>query len=320
MKQRKVVYIFLSLLIVMGLLLSGCSQQATPASTAPASTTPSTSAADPIKEVKAAVNTFYYTAADNGSYLIAPDKAKAALDKNDGTYLVVDVRQASDYAKGHIKGAINVPYGVDIGAKLDKIRAAAKGKSVIAVCYSGQSAGQVTSLLNIAGIKALTLIYGMGDVNSGNGWLGAKYPVVTDPTPMPTVSAVDSPNKGIDQAVKNYFFKLPTDSNLIAGKDLHEKLAGDSGSYVLLDVRKAEDFAKGHIKGAVSYPYGPAIAQNLNTIADKTKGKTLVVYCYSGITAGQTVSLLNVAGIPAKSLLNGFDAGWGKLYQNEIEK
>lgn len=320
MMKMKVNYTVV-LALILSLLISGCGQKDVPTS-APVNTTPPATAPveDPIKVVKGAISTYYYSAADAGSYMIAPDKLKAELDKNDGSYLVLDIRKAADYAKGHIKGAINIVYGVDIGINLDKIRAASKGKTLIVTCYSGQSAAQVTATLNIAGIKATAINGGMGAADTGKGWLGAKYPVVTEPTVMPSAPAVESTNKIIDKVVKDYFLKLPEDSNMIAGKTLHEKLAASSEGYVFIDIRKAEDFAKGHIKGAVNYPYGADIAKNLEAIAEKGKGKTVIVNCYSGQTAGQTVALLNTMGVNAKSLQSGFDAGWGLLYPTEIVK
>lgn len=308
------------LALVLSLMLSGCGQKAVPATTPPATAATSAPAEDPVKVVKGAINTYYYSAADNGSYIIAPIKLKEELDKSADKYLVLDVRKAIDYSKGHISGAVNVAYGTDIGVNLDKIRAAAKGKTVIVTCYSGQSAGQVTSTLNIAGIKAITLIGGVGSIDPAIGWMGAKYSVVTETTKMPSAPVVDSPNKTIDKAVKDYFFKLPEDSNMIAGSTLHQKLASSPDGYVFVDIRKAEDFAKGHIKGAVNYPYGADVAKNLDTIIEKGKGKTVIVSCYSGITAGQTVALLNTIGVNAKSLLSGYDAGWAKLFPTEIEK
>lgn len=308
------------LTLVLSLLLSGCGQQATPttSSTTPPSTT-SAPAEDPVKVVKGAINTYYYMAADAESYIITSEKLKGELDKNPENYLVLDVRKAADYNKGHIKGSVNVAYGVDIGINLDKIRAAAKGKTLIVACYSGQSAAQVTSTLNIAGIKASAINGGMGATDTGKGWLGAKYPVVTEPTNMPNSPAVDT-NKITDKVVKDYFLKLPEDSNMIEGKTLHEKLASSPNGYLFVDIRKAEDFAKGHIKGAVNYPYGADIAKNIDTIAEKGKEKTVIVSCYSGQTAGQTAALLNTIGVNAKSLRSGFDAGWGQLYPTEIEK
>lgn len=325
MKQRKTIFSILSLLVILALLLSGCGQQAAPTSSTAApqttATAPSTPpATDPLQDLKTGIVKYYNAAANSANYIIAPDKLKSELDNNSANYLIIDVRKAPDYSAGHIKGAINVPYGVDIATNLDKIRAAAQGKTAVVYCYTGQTAAQVNSLLNLAGIKTLSVNGGMGAADTGKGWLGAKLPVEANPVSMPSAPAVESPNKDVDQAVRDYFLKLPQDSNIITGQDLHAKLATGADSYVFIDIRKPEDFAKGHIKGALNFPYGAELAKNLDTILEQAKGKNVIVNCVSGQTAGQTIALFHSIGINAKSLRSGFDAGWGQLFPNEVEK
>lgn len=72
----------------------------------------------------------------------------AVEDKEDA--VILDIRSAEDYAKGHIQGAINVPYGMDVAASLEKIPS---DKTVYVYCYSGQTASQTALLLNLAGKK-----------------------------------------------------------------------------------------------------------------------------------------------------------------------
>lgn len=321
---------FLASLAIVGLLVTGCGQ-AQPATTTPSSPPVAAvplAAEDSAKAIKGAVETYFNDIGSTvkDSYKIAEKDLKDALDKTPDKYVVLDVRRADAYAQGHIKGAINVPYGPDIAKNLDNIRAIAKDKTLIVACYTGQTAGQTNSLLNVAGIKTLSLNSGMGGPGTAGfetrGWLGQKYPTVTEPTVMPTVPAVPSKSKAIDEAVKKYFNELPNDSNKIDLPVMKDALAKGADKYYLIDVRKAEDFAKGHIKGAVNIPYGPDIAKNLDSIKEKSKGKTVVVYCYTGQTAGQTDSLLNIYGIPTKSLnfgfgMAGFSKGWSsdKAYE-----
>lgn len=100
----------------------------------------------------------YYANMPSDSYKISLPNLKAAIDANSSEYVVLDVRQKDAYDKGHIKGAINVPYGSDIAANLDNIRALAQGKTLVVACYTGQTAGQTDSLLNLAGIKTRSLL------------------------------------------------------------------------------------------------------------------------------------------------------------------
>lgn len=328
MRNKKVMYSLVSLLIVLGLLLSGCSQQpTTPATTTPATTPTTAPAEDPAKAIKTAVEAYFNDLGTNvkDSYKITEKDLKDALEKDPNSYAVLDVRKADAYAQGHIKGAINVPYGSDIATNLDKIRALAKNKTLIVACYTGQTAGQTDSLLNVAGIKTRSLNFGMGNGLEGKGWLGQKFPVVTAATTMPDAPAVASPNKAIDDAVKKYFNNVPADSYKIDLPVLKDAIAKEADKYYIVDVRKAEDFAKGHIKGAVNVPYGPEIAKNLDSLKEKSQGKTLVVYCYTGQTAGQTDSLLNLLGITTKSLnfgfgMDGFNKGWSADKTYEVVK
>ncbi len=331
--------IFLSLLLLVGLIVTGCGQaQPAATTTAPApSTAPatppaptSTPAEDPLKAVKPAIETYFNDIGSKvtNSYKITEKDLKDELNKNPDKYVILDIRRADAYAQGHIKGAINVPYGADIAKNLDNIRAIAKDKTLIVACYTGQTAGQTDSLLNAAGIKTLSLNFGMGGSSVGldtRGWMGQKYPVVTEPATMPSAPAVASPSKAIDDAVKKYFNEMPQDSYKIDLPAMKDALAKEPDKYYIVDVRKAEDYAKGHIKGAVNVPYGPDVAKNLDSIKDKSKGKTVIVYCYTGQTAGQTDSLLNIFGITTKSLnfgfgMDGFDKGWSADKSNEVVK
>ncbi len=338
---NKKLSLFLSLLLIIGLLVTGCgqAQQAatTPSSTPTVSTptktpppTPTAPAEDPAKVIKAAIETYFNDIGSNvkNSYKIAEKDLKDELDKNPDKYAILDIRRADSYAQGHIKGAINVPYGADIANNFDSIRAIAKDKTLIVACYTGQTAGQTDSLLNVAGIKTLSLNSGMGGSSVGfdtRGWLGQKYPTVTEPTALPTAPAVASKSKAIDDAVQKYFNEVPQDTYKIDLPVMKDALAKEPDKYYIVDVRKAEDYTKGHIKGAVNIPYGPEIAKNLDSIKEKSTGKTLVVYCYTGQTAGQTDSLLNIFGITTKSLnygfgMDGFNKGWSADKSYEVVK
>lgn len=327
--QKRKLSLFLSPFLIAGLLVTGCSQ-AKPVATTPPTTPPATTAPaeDSAKVIKSAVETYFNDIGSKvtNSYKISEKDLKDALDKTPDQYAILDIRKADAYAQGHIKGAINVPYGADIAKNLDSIRAIAKDKTLIVACYTGQTAGQADSLLNVAGIKTLSLNSGMGGSGTvgfeTRGWLGQKYPTVTEATAMPTVTAVASKSKAIDAAVQKYFNELPKDSYKIDLPAMKEALAKEADKYYIVDVRKAVDFAKGHIKGAVNVPYGPDVAKNLDSIKEKSKDKTVVVYCYTGQTAGQVDSLLNILGITTKSLnfgfgTEGFSKGWSadKTYE-----
>jgi rhodanese-related sulfurtransferase len=78
--------------------------------------------------------------------------------------------------------------------------------------------------------------------------------------------------------------------------------------FFLLDVRQPEEFAQGHIQGAVLMPLGSLP----NSYKQIPKGVTLVVYCRSGHRSAQAVSFLLAQGYDkAVSLSGGFTAWLG---------
>ena len=60
-------------------------------------------------------------------------------------YLVIDVRSAEDYAKGHVKFALNMPLDTfkDEVAKIEDW----KDKDVVLYCNSGKMSGEATEML-----------------------------------------------------------------------------------------------------------------------------------------------------------------------------
>ncbi len=87
---------------------------------------------------------------------------------------MVDLRSAEDYAKGHIEGAVNLPYGKGMQKEFDKLPT---DKTLVLQCYSGQTASQTMAALRIKGYNAYNLSGGMG-AEGGSGWLGAGYTLV----------------------------------------------------------------------------------------------------------------------------------------------
>lgn len=88
-------------------------------------------------------------------------------------------------------------------------------------------------------------------------------------------------------------------------------LIATSAKFVLVDVRQPDEFAAGHIDGAVAMP--------LDTIqtAYKTlpKGVKLVVYCRSGHRSAKAVSFLVSHGYENSVSLDGGITAWNALPQ-----
>lgn len=100
--------------------------------------------------------------------------------------------------------------------------------------------------------------------------------------------------------------------NYILPGELYEKyrageLAGDN-SPVVLDVRRPEDYARGHIPGAINIFWLNLMEENnICRLAKLTRGRQLpiIVVCYVGHTSSQTLVLLRLLGFKAISLKYG---------------
>jgi rhodanese-related sulfurtransferase len=91
---------------------------------------------------------------------------------NDRQALVVDVRAASDFKKGHILNAINVPQA-RLAERLGEL-GKDTARPIVVYCALGGVAAQASHQLKKAGYAEVYPIRG-----GLNGWLAASLPVTT---------------------------------------------------------------------------------------------------------------------------------------------
>ena len=98
------------------------------------------------------------------------------------------------------------------------------------------------------------------------------------------------------------FFGIIAIMNTIVPKDA-EKMIGEGG-VVVLDVRSPEEYAEGHLAGAINMNINDAgFADNVRAL---DRDKKYVVYCLAGGRGGRAVSLMNELGFKdAKNLVGG---------------
>ncbi|KPU45321.1 thiosulfate sulfurtransferase PspE precursor [Oxobacter pfennigii] len=310
-RHCKLLSVVLTLTVFLG-ILAGCTSNNQPSNSQPTKATEPTKAAEPTKtDVVADAANAYFANMGSDTYKI-PEKDFVAKVKANEPMFILDIRQADVYEKGHIKGAVNLPWGTAISDNLTKLP---KDKPIMVYCYTGQTAGQTVALLNVAGFdaKSVNLGWDLG-ISKVEGVAD-----VTETTANPLTDITTEVNPEIKAAIDKYYKGLTeiTDArykNYKISEDDAKKLVDDKDtSVIFLSVRKAEDYANGHIEGAVNIPFAKGMQQKFNTLP---KDKKIIVYCYTGQTAGQTVAILRLLGYDAVSLNAGMGmpsnapAGW----------
>lgn len=223
----------------------------------------------------------------------------------DGTAgFVIDLRKAEDYAKGHIQGAINIPYGAAVAEELDRIP---DDQPVYVYCYSGQTASQMTAWLNLAGKQAHNVSGGYNNGLSKVKNLDALLTTTASQLPEETFTT----DATVAAAVADYFQQMAQEKTYpkfnISAAQLKERLDAGDESICLVDIRPASNYQAGHIEGVKeNIPYGKGMQTALSQLP---KDKTIVLQCTSGQTSSQTLAIARALGYEAYSLSGGIN-GW----------
>jgi rhodanese-related sulfurtransferase len=208
--------------------------------------------------------------------------------------LVIDVREPSEYAEGHIPGAVNIPLRT-LAANADKIPT---DRQVFVYCKSGYRAGVAVSALRMLGYDNV-LAYsaswlGWTDAGEEISMEVAEAEVVGDPGFAPELVA----------AVDGFLSTIP-EGWLTAGDVEAVKTGIEAGAFIL-DIRTEAEYAEGHIEGATNIPLRTLVA-NMDQIPTDTQ---VIVHCKSGFRAALAVPVLHVLGFDDAKAFTGSYLAW----------
>lgn len=239
-------------------------------------------------------------------------------DDEDNDPLIVSVRTAEDYAKGHIPSAINIPFA-DI-AKKETLASLPKDKKIIAYCDTGQNASQAIAMLGAMGYDVQNMLHGISAWTKDTEIAPKRFCYETqckdyefETTPneatetysFPTIENTTSTDaEEIVRAAAQAFSK----PRHITVEDLFLLLNDDDedNDPFIVSVRKPEDYAKGHVPGAVNIPCGSLLTKE--GLSKLDPDRQIVAYCYTGQTGSQATALLNMLGYDAMNLKFGMVA------------
>ena len=226
---------------------------------------------------------------------------------NESEYFVLNYFGADDYlgnnilttgVPGHIAGAYQfTPYeSLGIDQMLENLPT---DKKILVYCWTGQHSAQIAFYLNMLGYDAFSLKFGSNALFHASlldhSWVvgtpDVERPTEEIPTPLPVYQT-------LGDELSDYFMAGPVPGLIKAFNLRSDLLAG--ATYTLLDVRKPEDFALGHIENAINVSVADLISEieagNIPTEND------FVVTCYTGQSAGYAKAALDLLGYDAVSL------------------
>jgi len=212
---------------------------------------------------------------------------------------ILSVRKAEHYELGHIPGAVNIDMkSLFTKEGLQKLPEN-KNQQIIVVCYTGHTASQATALLNLNGYNATALMWGMCSWSTDTNITAGKcFNLSKDAHDYSFSSGIwDEDTRETIYASLN-----PMNPVAITSESLYDRLTDNdtTNDPFVLSIRKAEDYEKGHIPGAINIGITSLFTEE--NLAKLPYDRQIVVVCYTGHTASQATALLNAIGYNATAL------------------
>lgn len=252
------------------------------------------------------------------AWIVPAPASEADLPAFLDSYDIIDIRGTSDFNGGHIEGAVNTTLANIL------VEAQNTTKTILVVCYTGQTAAHAVVALRLSGYDAKVLMWGMSGWNStmSGPWLGnsgdengntavgnANWVATATATATqfndPTITGNDGQTM-LEIQVQNML------TNGFKGINNVDVLANPSNYFINNFWDEADVTHYGHI--AEAYRIKPLSIEN-GEMKNIDPDKTVVTYCWTGQTSSMVTAYLNVIGYNATSLKFGTN---GMIY-TELE-
>ncbi|MBN2813149.1 MAG: hypothetical protein JXQ80_03670 [Bacteroidales bacterium] len=260
--------------------------------------------------------------AENGDYVNSrefPSLIKAAVvyEQLGSNQLVIDLRTASQYSGGHIKGAVNKQFS-ELPAYFETGIKPFTYEKIVLVCDDGQLSGYTTSLLRLMGYgNVYAMRWGMSAWNrkiAEEDWLNgvsARYEQQLDKTTHQKPAAKGMPeiktglNVGADISAARFktIFAEGTDNVLITA----EEVFANPDRYYIINYERKDKYDDAHIPGAVRYKANGTLGFT-DEMATIPADKTVVLYCGTGHNSAFATAYLRLLGYDARTLKYGNNA------------
>lgn len=287
----------------------------------PASGTPAQTAASTVKVNDEAQKLLKYLE-ETGDYVNGRNfpsliKSSSVYKELDGKIKIIDIRNAGAYAKGHIKGAVNVEFS-QIPNYLTKVIKPFEFDKIVLVCSDGQISSYATSLLRLMGYgNVYAMRWGMSSWNKDfakDSWfynVSSKYENKLELTENARSAAVDFPQMNTGKTTGAEIMAARFNSLFAAGcSDIFvtaDEVFANPGNFFTINYERKDKYDAGHIPGSIRYkPNGTlGIVAEMESIPTD---KSVVVYCGTGHNSGFVTAYLRLFGYNAKALIYGNNA------------
>ena len=302
-KVRKFLTVIILIAVVV-LSFCGCgTQPAQPAQkSSPVAQPTSPPAFDAAELTKKATWEAYDKVLDEiriGSFPIDAVTAKNRMQGKENDYYIIDLRTAEDYAKKHVKNAVNLSI-VKLAENIGKLPA---DKTLLLYCYTGQSSALAMAPLKVYGYKAIFVNGGFSSIEQAGFAMDTRNiaftPAAEKKPEDPRAAAVLT---GVQANLLAIARQHSVKTLVISQPDTKELVEGSPSKYMFVDLRPKEDYDSGHIKGSISAP----MAELRSKVPALPRDKRLILCCKSGQLAAMTTAPLTAEGFKIVSLCAGF--------------
>ena len=250
----------------------------------------------------------------NGRNFPSLIKAASVYEESAKNNHVIDLRNAEIFAKGHIKGAVNVEFSKLPDYFSNDIKPFEFDR-IIMVCYSGQMSSYSTSLLRLMGYgNVYAMRWGMSGWNKDfakDSWLDAvssEYVEKLELAVNEKAAVVDFPKmntgKTTGEEILTARFNTLFEAGVMDAIITAEKVFEKTDDFYTINYDRRDKYESGHIPGAIRYKTNGTlgIVSEMQTIPTD---KEVVVYCGTGHNSGFVTAYLRLFGYNAKTMVYG---------------
>lgn len=253
----------------------------------------------------------------NGRNFPSLIKASSVYEELSGNIKIIDLRSLEAYAKGHIKGAVNVDF-TKIPDYFTNVIKPFEFDKIILVCKSGQTSSYTTSLLRLMGYgNVYAMRWGMSIWNkdfAADSWRDAvsdKYETQLETTENQRAALSDFPLMNTGKTTGEEILAARFNSLFAAGYAdafiAADPVFGQPQNFYTVNFERKDKYDAGHIPGAVRYKTNGTLGI-VSEMQSIPTDKEVAIYCGTGHNSAFVSAYLRLFGYDAKTILYGNNA------------